>query len=173
MTFFANSGVAWPDVENETRQAGADSLRAASRLFDIFANLESGDTLSVSEDEAVFCAEALKRTANTYQRIGTELRDATVPTNVLTQSEFADWFGPFPYVEETWLHDWSLGSSIPVGAMFRELSKRADTLAATIRDLKPDIKAWDLAPTVFRIMKQWEALERLARFVAAVNRRKL
>src|SRR6266566_5290793 len=110
MTFFANSGVAWPDFEKDTRDAGAGALRAASRLLQAFADLESGKTVSISEDDVEFCAEALNGAAKTYSRIAYQLRDATVSRPLLTDCELVDWFGPF-YPHQPWPPEWFIGPS--------------------------------------------------------------
>ena len=40
MTFFANSGITWPQHEAATRQAGGDTFEAVSDLWKIFATIE-------------------------------------------------------------------------------------------------------------------------------------
>lgn len=171
MTFFANSGAAWPDFDNETREAGSDALRAASRLFNIFANLESGESLTITRNDVETCARDLEGVAKTYESIARRLGPAAISGVMITDEEVAEWFGPFPFVE-SWPRDWITGGSILIGAVFEELSHRARNLVSAIRAVEPNVKGRDLAPSVFRILAQWEALERLARFVAVVNRNK-
>src|ERR1700748_3719053 len=87
MTLFANSGVAWPKQEPETKDAGAKSLDAAAALFRILATLEAeSESPQALEYALARCVDSLTEAARIYANVGDSLGGEVV--RPLTPSEF-------------------------------------------------------------------------------------
>lgn len=79
MTFFANSGVAWPRYEEEMRQAGAKSLDAISQTWRLFADLEGRrEDVHVDTPTLFRSAESLQEASSSYSLIAGHLRGVIV-----------------------------------------------------------------------------------------------
>lgn len=172
MTFFANSGTTWPHYDGQTRRAGTQSLEAASRLWKIFAALESGDSRNISREDIIACADQLQEAAGIYGRIGDALSNATVSGLTPAELELAALQLPYRYGEDPFFDR----SSLPIGKLYLDLSQRALILASLVRtfqlsDERRPHEIDDLAPQVFLMMRQWEALAILGRVIAVLNRR--
>jgi hypothetical protein len=173
MMFFANSGVAWPKLEQQTRQAGSDSLEAASHLWRFIARLERRQSEPIDLDDLLQCIEQLDRASRAYSKIASELTGEIV--GGLTDSEFEAVGlrrGPYAYYD-----DWSLRSfleedvGVPIGYLYLDLSRRIELLASALRVFEPNREDRDLVPSVFGMMRQWERIATTGRIIAILNRR--
>lgn len=174
MTFFANSGVAWPKLQFETQNAGSASLRAASRLWSLFSVLESGDRGALQSIDIAGCARELNDASAIYHKIAADLRH--VEAEPLTPAEIevaALPHLPYSSYDAPWLLFPLLNGrrSIDIGALYLELAQRSETLSAAVRTLPFERDELDLAPWVFDMMRQWEFLSVLGRALAVLNRR--
>ena len=174
MTLFANSGVAWPRYESETKEAGKKTFEAASGLFRILAVLE-GEVQSpqISEFELTRCAESLDQAARVYARVGETLAEETVKW--LTPSEYE--LAGLPRYSRRFVEDdyyvspFLYRGEVSIGDLYRDLSHRLTRLAAAIRNLRVEGPNVDLAPQVFDVLRLWETVSTLARLIATLGRR--
>jgi hypothetical protein len=82
MTFFANSGVAWPNSYQSTREAGQRALEAGARLWQLLGIIEGRDPASVdgTDEQRLMIAAMLKEVSGRYREIANkELNDSSVP----------------------------------------------------------------------------------------------
>ena len=172
MTFFANSGIAWPKLEQQTREAGADSLEGGSQLWMLFARLERGAPEPGNRDAIAQAAEQLDRASNVYRSIAAQLDGQIVDGLSPSELELAAVrVRPTSYDEEWALDRLERMRHIPIAESYRELSRRLRTLASNLRAFAPNREDTDLAPSVFGMMRQWEMIASLARIIAVVSRR--
>lgn len=184
MTFFANSGVAWPKVEYLTRSAGTRSLDAASQIWKMLADLEApdADQRYPERGDLFRCAEMLESASTSYYEIADDLGNETAPRMTPAELELAAVSIPprYAYYPERFFrptdpfYDLFFGEpDISVAALYHEMAQRASTLAGAIRtfDVEHD-KRTDLAPQAFQMMKQWEMLATLGRIIAVLGRRR-
>ena len=174
MTLFANSGVAWPRHEPETKDAGKKSLEAASDLFRILAALEGdSQTSQLTDFDLVRCAESLDQAAQSYARVGDSLAGEVVKP--LTRSEFelaaVPWYWRRHIGDDFDEPPFLYRGRVPIGDLYRDLSYRLSRLASAIRALKTSENSFDLAPQVFEMLKLWESVSTLARLIATLGRR--
>ena len=173
MTFFANSGVAWPKFEQETREAGTESLDAASRIWKILAALEDRDGRNVEREEFTKCAKSLQHASDIYNKVAIELRYEKVASITPAELDLAALHHPYYdgniFFYKMFIED----SDISVGRLYDELAQRTAHLAASIRAFEVERDNADLAPQAFQLMKQWEILAVLGRVVAVLNRRQM
>jgi hypothetical protein len=174
MTLFANSGVAWPKHEPETKDAGAKSLDAASGLFRILATLEAGPQSPQSLDyELARCVESLNEAARIYASVGDSLAGEVV--RPLTPSEFE--LAALPRYQRRYIDDdfydrrFPYRGAMPIGELYADLAHRLSRLASSIKTLKTSERSFDLAPQVFEILKLWESVSTLSRLIATLGRR--
>jgi len=74
--FFANGGGALPSLEEKTRHAGANALKAASEFWQMVSELEnSKDPIAkgISSDRIERCASGLRSAAVTYDKLRSEI----------------------------------------------------------------------------------------------------
>lgn len=174
MTLFANSGVAWPRHEQETKEAGKKSLESASQIFQILANMESGTEFNQSSElDRTRCAEGLEQASMIYKRVAESLSGEAAMR--LTGSEFE-----LAGVNELWRGFWGdefysvrrpYTGQIPIDELYRDLSHRLIRLASAIRQIDLSVSAFDAAPQVFQILRQWELISTLSRLIATLGRR--
>ena len=174
MTLFANSGVAWPRHEAETKDAGQKSLEAASGLFRILASLEAeSHPAKLGDYELNRCAESLDQAAQIYARVGDELSREAV--RQMSASEFE--LAAIPryrrgYADEEFeVSPYPYRGRLLVGDLYKDLSHRLRRLASAIRALKTSERSFDLAPQVFDMLRLWESISSLARLIATLGRR--
>ena len=128
MTFFANSGVTWPNIEHETREAGAKSLDAASRIWKILAALEDRENHSPKQEDLVSCAYSLQSASDIYSKIADQLKHETVEGITPAELDLAALNVPPRYIYrdmpfyKLFLND----SSISVGRLYRCLLYTSD-----------------------------------------------
>jgi hypothetical protein len=174
MTLFANSGVAWPRHEPETKDAGAKSLEAASGLFRILGTLEAdSQAAQPMEFEIGRCAESLNEAAQIYTRVAESLAGELV--SPLTPSEIE--LAAVPRYQRRYIDDdfyeppFRYRGPVPIGELYRDLAHRLSRLASAVRMLNTSERNFDLAPQVFEILKLWESVSTLARLIATLGRR--
>ncbi|WP_321870688.1 hypothetical protein [Burkholderia ubonensis] len=181
MTFFANSGVAWPKVEYLTRDAGTRSLDAASQIWKLLADLEALDQRHPEQSDIFRCVQNLELASKSYYEIANLLGNEMVSSMTPAEIELAAVTIPprYAYYPERFFYpndrfyDLFLGDGdISVAALYREMAQRMSALAIAIRtfDVDHDERA-NLAPQAFQMMKQWEMLATLGRIIAVLGRR--
>lgn len=174
MTLFANSGVAWPRHEQETKEAGKNSLESASLIFQILAKMESGtDFNQASEFDLTRCAEGLEQASKTYKRVAESLSGEVAQRLTGSELELAGVSEQWRWFIDDEFYDlrFPYRGQIPVGELYRDLSHRLLRLANAIRQLNFGASAFDAAPQVFQILRQWELISTLSRLIATLGRR--
>lgn len=174
MTLFANSGVAWPRHEKETKEAGKKSLEAASQIFRILADMESrSESDQVSQFDLNQSAEHLELAGKTYQRVAESLSGETTPRLTGSELELAGVNGQWRRFVDEDLYDlrFPYRGQIPIGELYRDLSHRLARLANAVRHLNVRGETFDVAPQVFHILRQWELISTLSRIIATLGRR--
>lgn len=179
MTFFANSGITWPKFERETREAGAHSLDAASRIWKLLAYLEDRYDRNFDQDEIANCASSLDLASNIYSDIADQLKYEIIPGVTAAELDLASVNFPIRHsiygsprrYQQSFFYALFLDDDISLGRLYLELSQRSAHLAASVRALDIKRESKDLAPQAFQLMKQWEILAILGRIVAVLNRR--
>ena len=179
MTFFANTGITWPELKQETLDAGAASLQAASLLWRVFAGLEYREMSPERRElegeirkDLSACAESLRMASKIYRRVADKLQEETLSPLTPAELDLASLRAPFRYDGDPLFDLYSSQPRISVGALYLELSQRTANLAAAVATFEIDHGGFDLAPQVFQMMRQWEALAALGRVVAVLNRRR-
>ncbi|TAU55739.1 hypothetical protein ELI43_24380 [Rhizobium leguminosarum] len=168
MTFFANSGVTWPNLEHLTSEAGALSLEAASELLSIVSKLEKEETTENRSKEISATSKKFRDASKLYKSIVTQISvDAEFSYIAQSEMELAN-VSTYPWISEDLIN-----FPLSTREAYRDISVRLDTLAATITDISFDKQKVDLAPLIFRLMGDWERLSAIARIVAVLNRRTL
>lgn len=179
MTFFANSGIAWPKYEEDSRRAGTMSLDAISQVWQLFASLEARSERfdgNVDGSSVSHSADSFQKAAGTYYRMADGLEDVFIDHLSGAEVELAGInlpnrrFYDGPYSD--WLGDLFSRGSIPIGRVYKELAQRAEHLSSSIRAIEIRRDNSILAPQVFQIMKQLETLAILGRIVAVLNLRR-
>jgi len=180
MTFFANSGVAWPKLEQITQKAGQRSFEAASELWGVLASIEGSQ--ADSKPDGGYTAERIYRLSNSLKEVARQYREVAEQTDdryasslSLAEFELAAILPSGRY--ERRLYDLPyyryFDEDVSVRDLYRELATRLEILAAQLAALEPTSREKeDLAPQVFQIMLQWEQLAVLGRLIAVMNRRK-
>jgi hypothetical protein len=170
MTFFSNSGVRFPNLEQPTRDAGQRALGAASDLWRLFAVIEGREEgKEVNEAEIIrACNENLMQSAAIYRNILNQIPNEMVPTLTYTEMEFAGIMQypgyPPPYPE------YSMGP-LNLRSLYTEVISRLEGLAAQLRTIVVGGNKRDLMHPVFDMMEQWGKLSVLGRIIAIVNHR--
>jgi hypothetical protein len=177
MTFFANSGVAWPNVELITRQAGEKALQGGSRLWQFLAGLEgrSPDSRGESDErgDRITNTELLRDAAQGYRAVIDQIDGGLVAELSLAEMELAN-IGPYPFYYYGFPYpDFDRRGPVSVRDLYNELALRLEVLASHIISFEPQRDKRDLAPQTFLLMRQWEALATLARIIAVLNRREI
>jgi hypothetical protein len=166
VTIFANSGPKWRTTEETTTNAGTQALEAASGLWRLLAAIESGKG-----------ADQSKTVARAYEKVtaAMELYESIVPTvddSPLPPLSPAEFQGaalyPYPSHPDASFIEYSSASP---QKLYRELITRLDTLRRRLNSLDLQKPKEDLAPQAFQLMQDWEALARLGRVIAVINRR--
>jgi hypothetical protein len=180
MTFFANSGVAWPNSYQTTREAGQRALEAGAYLWHFLGILEGRDPAApgpVDNEERLIAANMLKEVSMRYYDIADkEIGDMLVPELSPAEMELANipqqrWFDyrgtryPYEYPYP------GIGRPVPVRELYRDLALRLQTLSSHLSSLESRQAKEDLAGQAFLLMGQWEAVAILARIIAVLNRR--
>ena len=180
MTFFANSGVAWPDHESETASAGTQSLEAISQIWKLLSDLESRRDGSPIPTEVGPIIEKLTGAAVVYSRIARSLEEVRPQVVSLAELELAgvqgySFFDPgLARIFRRCLTSIRLSddNELKIGYLYSELAQRSDNLARSLRLVEVSRSNLDLAPQMFQIMSQIESWSELGRVIAVVNRRK-
>jgi hypothetical protein len=170
MTFFANSGIAWPNLEQITAEAGAKSLDGASDLWAMLSIMESPDGASFGErpeGRAKDAARKFEEAAMLYSKIIDEVDDTALPEFTRGELELAAVENR--RYDPAYIFEFRGGAS--ARDLYREIRMRLETLASGIASLDLRGKRADAAPQVFQIMRDWESLAVLGRIVAVANRR--
>ena len=171
MTLFANSGVAWPNQERVTRDAGAKSLDAASAIFRALAAIES-EAQPPFDSNLERSSELLIDASNTYLAVSRQLSNEYVER--LSPSELELAVLPLqrrPYDDP--LFELFLNTHrISMQQLYAELSQRAERLSVAVKSLNVKQTATVIAPQVFQIFALWESMTVLARVIAILGRRR-
>jgi hypothetical protein len=131
MTFFANSGFKFPDLEQPTREAGRRTLGAASELWRIFSIIEGREEGRIEPEPALIrsCSEALVESASIYRGLLQQIPDEYVPA--LSRAEFE--LTAIRNYPSDIFYDSMPFSRNTVRAMYEEVIRRLDILAAELR----------------------------------------
>ena len=179
MTFFANFGNHEKNLAAQTAIAGTDSLQGASEMFRLFAGLEARESGEDSRREWLEdgslgrSIEVLERAAKLYVEISGQVdsewldelaHDEIELAGVLNSNRFYRDDRIWGFLRERKRRDTR-------SELYRELSRRADMLASSLRTLDVKREGRDLSGPVFQCMQQWENMASLARVIAVVNRR--
>ena len=177
MTFFANSGIAWVQHEEATRQAGGDTFEAVSDLWKILATLERADqegSQTVDREMIDKCAENLVKASSAYRTIASQIADTEQWIDGLSLMEF-ELAALYPYGyyrhDDERFSESFFAARISIKELYNELSQRLEMLTSAVRAFEPNREKRDLATQVFQMMKHWEAAARLGRAIAVLNRR--
>ena len=170
MTLFANSGVAWPNYEAETRTAGTQTLAAGAGLLRIFAAIEEHRAFEL-EGEREQCVGALTDAARTYTAVAKQLSGEAIEGLSPSELELAALPRYRYYNGDTFLDLFVGQSRIAIAQLYAELANRAGRLASAVRVLEPRNEASDLAAQVFQMMNLWESMMIIARVIAVLGRR--
>jgi hypothetical protein len=179
MTLFANSGVAWPTLEEATRLAGARSLDAFSQIWQVLADLEGRRERSFGTSDLLPSAESLQEASSAYARIAEELRGVIIDRMTPAELDIAGINVPSRRLlysdPDYWSHSFFrlfLENGVQLGSLYRELAQRTANLASSIRAFEVRRPNADLAPQAFQLMQQLETLAILGRAVAVLNQRR-
>ena len=168
MTFFANSGISWPNLHTITSDAGSKTLDAASDLLEILAALE-GDTDKDLQTIKNNASRKLDKAITLYKKILDDVDD--VPLAPLSTAEYElasiEHFPPFP-IYPPYTRDGYLGSP---RQLYSEIIVRLQTLSSRLTDFDVAKPKEQLAYQAFQLMHDWERLAILARIIAVANRR--
>lgn len=170
MTFFANSGVSFPDFRKETEFAGEQSLLAGSRLWKFFSQLEGNKNREIDEGEINECINELLMAAKTYHGIALALKNEGVGPLTPAEIDLAALHGTQGYYDYRRFGGPDRADHIPVGALYLELAKRLSTLASALRGFDP-FRPDGLGMQVFQMMRHWEMAAGLGRVIAVLNAR--
>jgi hypothetical protein len=175
MVFFANAGIAWPKLEDISRRAGESALHAGAHLWRMFAILEGAkngiDDGKGSEAQRQ-CVASLKEASDLYQKVMTSIDDRHVvirPSDLelaAVDVQSYSGFEPFSLTKTFYF-----GDSIRMRDLYSELMQRIGMLANDVELFDIKRKTIQVAPSAFRMMRQWETLAILGRLIAALNRR--
>lgn len=178
MSFFANSGVAWPQHENDTRRAGAQSLEAFSKVWHALADMERRGESTFSDVELSDTANSLQSAVQIYTQLAEEFRNINL--DPMTPAEFdlaglnlsmREFYDARLYLAPESFYVLFLESRINLGKLYKELAQRTKNFASSLRAFEAQRSNVDLSPQVFQFMKQLEALAILGRVVAVLNQR--
>lgn len=171
MTFFANSGVAWPNLQLDTAVAGQMSLEAASDMWALVAMLENprGAVTSFNlTDRAADAGNKFKEAADQYRKIAARVDDKALPALSPAELDLASLDGD---TAREFGQDSVQSRLMPSPrSLYEQLAKRLETLASRLMGLNFQ-KADDLHPGVFKLMRDWESLTTLGRLIAVANLR--
>lgn len=168
MTFFANSGVAWPKVEHETSQAGAEALSAASDIFSALAKIERGEDTDVAFPTTMSDAGIkLQRAIDIYKHILLTFGDRVLPPLSPAEYELAS-IEPYWTYDELWRPDLGLNTA---HQLYSELIMRLTAVRSRALHFPTNKPKYDVAINAFELMLEWEKAARLARVISVFNRR--
>ena len=170
MTFFANAGVKWPNLDTQLRDAGSIALSAGVDFWRLVKSLEGMEReypimhrqRFESESARDVCCDALDEAAELYSNIIDRVDDRKVFPTENEISEAAT--------------DFSVDSVSKYSSrdLYKELRDKLLSFAGTLQELPLDGRRSDprhLAPEIFKAMQQWEEIARIARLTSVVNQR--
>ena len=172
MTLFANSGVAWPNQERSTRDAGAKSLDAASAIFRALAAIEVGSQLPL-DSNLERSSELLLQASIIYATVSRQLSNEY--SERLSPSELELAALPLqrrPY-DDPLFDLFTNTRRISMQQLYAELSQRAERLSVVVKSINVSQAATVVAPQVFQIFALWESMTILARVIAILGRRRV
>jgi hypothetical protein len=176
MTFFANSGIAWPNYAVATQHAGTQSLEAFSEIWRLLAALEARGDQSVAyvDIDLTKSAKSLESAGLTYETIAQTLRNVTIAALTPAEYELAGLtpFVVYPSYLDASIYSLFAGKEIRPSQLYQELAQRTNTLAAFMKAFEPKRSNPDLVPQAFQFMRQLEVLSTLGRIIAVLNQRK-
>jgi hypothetical protein len=167
MTFFANSGAKFPNLEQPTREAGSRALRGAADLWRLFATIEGRSDGAGEDDERIIkaCIENLTRSLDIYKSIISNIstEDARLsPAEMELANIGPSWEGDWYYTLPPW----------DLRRLYTEIVRRLEMLISQLHAFEVRLNKENLVQQVFSMMRQWETLARLGRVIAVVNRRR-
>jgi hypothetical protein len=156
MTFFANAGVSWPSLDDETRKAGAKALNAGSLFWKLISDLENNEDIDQKLKNEVVVE--LMSASSMYHNI----------SNLVDSDAFVEML-PRDY-EEAAIYDITyFDKGFSVREAYRDISQRLKNMAADFGALNLEIDRWQQARFVFRVMQAWERISNLARTISVAN----
>jgi hypothetical protein len=173
MTFFSNSGVKFPNLEQPTRDAGQRALGAASDLWRLFAVIEGREEDKEHNEAEIIraCSEKLMQSAAIYRTILNQIPDEYVSPLTPAEMELAGiwqyWQFRLPEHRDYFMYHLNARN------LYRDVILRLETLDAQLRTTVVGGNKRDLMRPVFSMMEQWEQLALLGRIIAIVNHRNL
>lgn len=136
MTLFANSGVGWPDLELQTKNAGRQYLESVSILFSVLSKIEGGEAF-VDEQDLYRCSQILESTSKEYLQIS----EFFSPPNVEPLSSSEMELAAVEYYDANYRYG-NVGifyelffqrSQISMSKLYLELSERVGRLSSAAR----------------------------------------
>ena len=170
MTFFANSGIAWPRLDQQTQEAGEKSLDAAARLFKVLAAIE-GKRFFIGSDDLDVCASELDRASSIYTEIAEGASNEYVKGLSPSEIEFAALPLQRSYRNDPYFELFLDHGKISIKDLYRELAQRASRLSSAVKIFNPNKEPLDLAGSAFQMMQLWDSMTTLARVIATLGRR--
>lgn len=164
MTFFANSGIQFPDLEERTRSAGTESLKGGAELLDVISILESEGERKRDRGQIDRISKSFVVASKTYEELSRSVGDRLLARP--TDAEFA-----LAYGSRLWSYYWGDRRAPGVSELYRDLSIRLAHLASSVTDINMEKSSRELVPLVFRIWNDWEETSSLARLISLLNRR--
>jgi hypothetical protein len=169
MTFFANAGISWPNVEAQLREAGTQALDAGAHFWGFIAAMErwspdGHEDFEVAEHLRDICIGKLLRAADIYSNNLKSIGDIQVRQLDQAEIELVDGLRPpsdrFRIV----------GRSFNMRQLYEVLIQRIRELAQQLAHLEVRRRK-EITPLVFQNMQQWERIAMLARLIAVLNLR--
>ena len=168
MTFFANAGISWPNVEAQLREAGTLALDAGAHFWGFIAAMErwtpdGREDFKVAEHLRDVCVERLFRAADIYSSNLKSIDDIEVRELDPTEIELVDGLRP--------------PLRYPIESRRFHVRKLYELLIHRIRELAEKLAKLDVrrrkeaTPLVFQSMQHWERIATLARLIAVLNLR--
>lgn len=168
MTFFANSGVKFPNLEQPTREAGQRALEGAADLWRLFANIEGriGETKPHEQSMRQVATANLEQALAIYRGI---INDIPPQSVTLSPAEI-ELIGGY---DVRFLHEWPHPAwQWDLRELYLELIKRLEILIGQLRSTEITAEKQHLVQPVFSMMKQWETLALLGRIISVVNQKR-
>jgi hypothetical protein len=169
MTFFANAGISWPNVEAQLREAGTQALDAGANFWAFISEMERWSADEVGDFEGAenlrnTCIKKLYEASDIYSNNLNSIGDIQVRALDPFEYNLVDGFfrGSNGY--------FTLEDPYDVRTLY-------ETLILLIRDLARQLaildvkRRKDITPLVFRSMQQWELITAHARLIAVLNSR--
>ena len=169
MTFFANAGINWPNVEAQLREAGTHALDGGAHFWGFITALErsspdGGEDFRFAEQVRDICIRRLLEAADIYSANLKSIGDINV--RQLDQSEVQLIDGLRPPSDRFLIE----GRSLNVRQLYELLIRRIREFAEQVSNL--DVRRpKELTPRVFQSMQHWERIAVLARLIAVLNLR--